>query len=162
MRCESDSSPLIIVGDDLGMQRGLAIGAEKWRKYLKPAYKKIYDVCHRHGKLVYMHTDGDIIDIMPDLVECGVNMINPQYRANGIDRLVSACRGKIPICLDLDRQSFPFSTPDELRLHVSETVKRLYLPEGGLGLNLEISPDVPLENAVALIDEVNKMRYYHG
>ena len=37
-------------------------------------------------------------------------MINPQYRANGIDRLVGFSQGKIPIMLDLDRQLFPFGT----------------------------------------------------
>ena len=45
-----------------------------------------------------MHSDGDIIEIMPDLVEAGVNMINPQYRANGIDRLVETCKGRYPLC----------------------------------------------------------------
>ncbi len=63
---------------------------------LKPAFKRIYDVCHGYGKYVYMHTDGDIIEIMPDLVDAGVNMINPQYRASGIDRLVRTCKGKFP------------------------------------------------------------------
>ncbi len=103
IRCETNDSLLIGVGDDLGMQQGIAIGAERWRKYLKAAFKRIYDVCHKYGKYIYMHTDGDIIEIMPDLVEAGVNIINPQYRANGINRLVEICKGKIPIMVDLDR-----------------------------------------------------------
>lgn len=158
--CENNDNPIIWVGDDLGMQNGLAIGARKWRKYLKPAFKKIYDVCHYHGKYVYMHTDGDIIDIMPDLMEVGVNMINPQYRANGIDRLVETCKGKIPINLDLDRQLFPFASPQQLRQHVRDTIEMLYMPAGGLGINIEIGMDVPLENIEAIIDEANKMRFY--
>jgi len=160
--CAGTSSPLIMVGDDQGMQSGLAIGADRWRKYMKPAFRRIYDVCHAHGRFVYMHTDGDIIDIMPDLVEAGVNIINPQYRANGIDRLVRTCRGKIPIMLDLDRQLFPFASPSELRDHVRETVEKLYLPEGGLGINIEIGMEVPLENIVAILDEMNRMRFSRG
>ena len=158
--CKKDPSPLVSIGDDQGMQHGLAIGAAKWRKYLKPAFKKIYDVSHRYGKYVYMHTDGDIIEIMPDLAETGVNMINPQYRANGIDRLVKTCKGKIPVMLDLDRQLFPFGTPKDMRDHVRETVQKMYLPEGGLGITIEIGVDVPLKNADALFDEINKMRCY--
>lgn len=160
--CESRDSAIIYAGDDLGMQSGLAIGAAKWRKYMKPAFKRIYDVCRRYDKYVYMHTDGDIIEIMPDLIEIGVHIINPQYRANGIDRLVKTCKGKIPIMLDLDRQLFPFGTPKDMRDHVRETVEKMYLPEGGLGISIEIGMDVSLENIDAIADETNKMRLYKG
>lgn len=160
--CEKRNSPIIHVGDDLGMQSGLAVGAVKWRKYLKPAFKRIYDVSHEYNRYVYMHTDGDIIEIMPDLVEAGVSIINPQYRANGIDRLVKTCKGKIPIMLDLDRQLFPFGTPGDMRDHIRETIEKMYLPEGGLGINIEIGMDVPVENIEAIADEINRMRFFRG
>jgi len=160
--CKTNPSPLCFFGDDLGMQQGLAIGAHKWRKYMKPAFKRIYDVVHAAGKHVYMHTDGDIIEIMPDLREAGVDIINPQFRANGLERLRKTCKGKIPIMLDLDRQLFPFGTPKDMRDHVRETVEKLYLPEGGLGLNLEIGMEVPLENVDALLGVLDEMRSYQG
>ena len=149
-------------GDDLGMQKGLAIGAAKWRKYLKPAFAKMYGMVKAAGKLVYMHTDGCIWEIMPDLQDCGVDMINPQFRANGLDNLVRVCRGKIPINLDLDRQLFPFATPSQLQDHVRECVEALWLPQGGLGLNLELNYDVPLDNAAALLDTLREVRGYRG
>ncbi len=160
--CQKHKSELIFTGDDLGMQRGIAIGAAKWRKYFKPAFKKIYDVCHGYGKYVFMHTDGDIIEIMPDLVDTGVDIINPQYRANGIDRLVETCKGRIPIMLDLDRQLFPHASPSELREHIRETVERMYMPQGGFGINVEIGMEVPMENIEAIIDEIDKIRLYKG
>lgn len=147
-------------GDDLGMQHSLAIGPQKWRKYMKPCYKKMYDMVHAANKMVYMHTDGMIYEIMPDLAECGVNMINPQFRANGLDNLVRVCKGKIPIHLDLDRQMFPFCSPKDIDDHVRECVEALYLPEGGLGLNAEISPDIPLENVEAILKAARKYRDY--
>lgn len=147
-------------GDDLGMQKGLAIGPEKWRKYMKPAFAKIYAKTRSYGPYIYMHTDGMVYEIMPDLKECGVDMINPQFRANGLSNLVRVCKGKIPINLDLDRQLFPFATPSQLDDHVREAVEALYLPEGGLGLNVELNHDVPLENMVALLDAVRKYRTY--
>ncbi|HPJ02215.1 MAG TPA: uroporphyrinogen decarboxylase family protein [Candidatus Limiplasma sp.] len=149
-------------GDDLGMQKGLAIGPEKWRKYLKPAFMKMYQYVRKSGRYVYMHTDGMIYEIMPDLQECGVNMINPQYRANGLDNLVRVCKGKIPINLDLDRQLFPFATPSEIDSHVAECVEALYLPQGGLSLNVELNHEVPLENMAAVLDAVRKYRTYKG
>jgi len=159
---ENNKSKLVYFGDDLGMQKGLAIGAEKWRKYMKPCFAAIYKLCKDDGRIIYMHTDGCIYEIMPDLRECGVDIINPQYRANGLDNLERVCKGKIPICLDLDRQLFPFGTPRDMRRHVEECITRLYLPEGGLGINLEIGPDDPLENIEALFDAVNEYRFYKG
>ena len=151
-------------GDDLGMQNALAIGPRRWRKYMKPCFSKLYGMVHAANPdtLVYMHTDGCIWEIMPDLAECGVDMINPQIRANGLGNLERICKGKIPINLDLDRQLFPFATPKQLHDHVAECVKALYLPEGGLGLNLEIGVDVPLENAEALLEAVEEYRHYKG
>lgn len=151
---------IMYFGDDLGMQNGLAIGPERWRKYLKPAFKKIYSSIKAKNKLVYMHTDGMIWEIMPDLVDVGVNVINPQFRANGIDNLERVCKGKIPIMLDLDRQLFPVATPSQVRDHVRECVERLYLPQGGLGLSVELAQDIPIDNAEAIIDAVDKYRYY--
>lgn len=153
---------IVRFGDDLGMQNGLAIGPEKWRRYLKPAFQNIYALVKDTGRYVYMHTDGMIYEIMPDLVECGVDMINPQFRANGLDNLERVCKGKIPINLDLDRQLFPFATPAQLDDHVREAIERLYLPQGGLGIYLEIGQEVPLENIAALLEAVSKYQYYKG
>ena len=89
-------------------------------------------------------------------------MINPQYRANGLDNLVRVCKGKIPINLDLDRQLFPFATPSQLDDHVRECVEALYLPQGGLGINLELNYEVPLNNMAALLDAVRKYKTYKG
>ena len=153
---------MMYFGDDLGMQKGLAVGAARWRKYLKPAFTKLYKIVKDTGRMVYMHTDGCIWEIMPDLVDCGVDMINPQFRANGIDKLVEVCKGKIPINLDLDRQLFPVCTPQDIRDHVRECIEKMYLPQGGLAINVELSQDIPIENMYAVLDEVDKYRFYKG
>ena len=144
------------------MQNGLAIGAGKWRKYLKPCFAQIYKIFRDKGIYVYMHTDGCIHEIIPDLYEVGANMINPQYRANGLDRLERVCKGKIPINLDLDRQMFPFAKPAQIKEHVRECVERMYLPQGGLALNIELNYEIPLENVAALFDAVREYRHYKG
>ena len=157
---------LITFGDDLGMQNGLAIGVDRWRKYIKPCFRKLYGVikAYKPDQLIYMHTDGCIWEIMPDLVECGVDMINPQFRANGIDNLVRVCRKEriIPINLDLDRQLFPVATRSQIFDHVAEAVESLYMPEGGLGLSVELNYEIPLENIAAILDAVEKYRHYRG
>ena len=101
---------------------------------------------------------------MPDLMECGVDMINPQFRANGLDNLVRVCRKEqlIPINLDLDRQLFPFATRSQIFDHMAECVEALYLPKGGLSLNVELNYEVPLDTCAAILEALEKYRHYKG
>ena len=151
---------IVYFGDDLGMQNSLPISPPKWRKYLKPCYAQIYKPFREAGYYVYMHTDGHIIEIVPDLIDCGVNVVNPQIRANGLDDLAAVCKGKICVDLDLDRQLFPFCTPEEIDVHVREAVEKLGSPEGGLWLKAEVADDVPLENVEAICAALEKYRSY--
>ena len=151
---------IVYFGDDLGMQNSLPISPQRWRKYLKPCYAQIYKPFREAGYYVYMHTDGHIIEIVPDLVDCGVNVVNPQIRANGLDDLAAVCKGKVCVDLDLDRQLFPFCTPEEIDVHVREAVEKLGSPEGGLWLKAEVADDVPLENVEAICAALEKYRSY--
>ena len=147
-------------GDDLGMQHALPMSPAKWRKYLKPCFAKLYQRCRAAGHWVYMHTDGHIWEVIPDLVECGVNVINPQVRANGLANLARVCKGKVCVSLDLDRQLFPFCTPAEIDAHVRAAVETLGAPEGGLMLGAECAPDVPLANIEAICQALEQYRGY--
>ena len=147
-------------GDDLGMQHRLAISPVKWRRYLKPCFTQIYQPFRDAGYYVYMHTDGHILEIIPDLVDSGVNVVNPQVGANGLDNLAEVCKGKVCVDLDLDRQQFPFFTPRDIDDHIHEAVDKLGAPEGGLWLKAEIGPDVPLANISAIFDALDKYRTY--
>lgn len=149
---------IVYFGDDLGMQTSLPISPAKWLKYLKPCYCQIYRPFREAGHYVYMHSDGHIYEIIPDLVDCGVNVINPQVRANGLDNLAAACKGKVCVDLDLDRQLFPFATPAQIDVHVREAVETLGSPQGGLWLKAEIGFDVPLENVDAVCTALEKYR----
>jgi len=154
----ADKPSMLYFGDDLGLQDALPISPEKWRKYLKPCFMSIYGLCKAAGTRVYMHTDGHIVPIIADLIECGVDIINPQIGANGLQNLARECKGKVCVDLDLDRQKFPFFTPAQIDAHVEEAVEVLGAPEGGLMLKAEIGPDVPLENVAAILDALEKHR----
>jgi hypothetical protein len=149
-----------VQGDDLGIQTGLAIGREKWIKYLKPCFTAIFGKMRRAGKLVFMHTDGCVYEILPDLREAGADMVEVQYRANGLENLARVCKGKIPINLDLDRQYLPFATPQGIEAHIRECVEALYLPEGGLGIFLYLGDDIRLEIIEAALKALDKYRFY--
>lgn len=131
-------------GDDMGMQTTLPIHPDDWVRYLKPCFAQVFRAGLDRGVTTYLHSDGHILEIIPHLKECGLHCINPQVRANTLEGLVDVCRGKICVKLDLDRQLFPFATPDQVREHIHECKDALYLPEGGLMLNAECAPDVPV------------------
>ena len=152
----SGRGEIVRFGDDLGTQKSLPISPAKWRKYLKPCFARIYKPFKDAGHYVYMHTDGHILEIIPDLIECGVDVINPQSGANGLENLARVCKGKVCVDLDLDRQMFPRWRPAEIDAHVREAVETLGSPEGGLWLKVEIADDVPLENIEALCTSLEK------
>jgi len=157
-----DEPRLMHFGDDLGMQDSLPISPEKWRAILKPCFAAIYSPVREAGHYVYMHTDGHVIEIIGDLVECGVNVLNPQVGANGLENLARECRGKVCIDLDLDRQKFPFWQPREIDAHIREAVEVLGSREGGLWLKAEIGDDVPLENVDAICRALEEYSAYYS
>ena len=147
---------IIYFGDDLGVQKSLPMKPDDWRRYLKMPFSKMFRLCRENNVYVYLHTDGHILEIIPDLIECGVNVINPQIRANTLEGIEKYCKGKIAINLDLDRQLFPFATPEEIANHIKEAIETLVLPEGGLMLSAECEPDVPLKNIEAICQTFEK------
>ncbi len=153
---------MVHFGDDLGMQDRLPMSPEHFRKYLKPCYAQIFGMCRDAGIHVYFHSDGHILEVIDDLIECGVTVINPQIRANTLDGLVEVCKGKVCVNLDLDRQLFPFCTPKDIDEHIREAVAKLGSKQGGLMLVAECEPDVPLENIEAICQALEKYMFYYS
>jgi len=139
--------------DDWGTQESLMISPALWREFFKPRYKKMFDACHESGAKVSFHSDGQIMSILPDLIEIGTDILRPQFSCLDIREMAALTKGKITMVMDLDRQYvLPFGTPEQVREHVREVVDVFGLPEGGLIGRGEIMPDVPMENARAMMD----------
>lgn len=153
---------IVRFGDDLGMQDRLPIAPQAWRKYLKPCFSRIYAPFRENGHYVYMHTDGHILPIVQDLIDCGVNVINPQVGANGLEGLKRTCKGRVCVDLDLDRQHFPFWSPAEIDAHIRQAVEVLGSPEGGLWLKAEIGADIPFRNVEAICASLDRHRHAYA
>lgn len=148
-------------GDDLGLQTSLPISPDKWRKYIKPSYKRILSYCRAHGVHTSLHTDGYIVDIIPDLIECGVSVLNPQDLVNGLDNIERLAKGKVYINLDIDRQKITvFGTPEQVDQHILNCIKTLGSPKGGLSLIWGVYPGTPLENIEAAVVAMDKYATY--
>jgi hypothetical protein len=147
----------MVFGDDLGLQNSLPMSPRQWREYIKPSYDRMFEPIRQAGVPIYLHTDGHILEIIPDLIDVGVTVLNPQFRANGLDGLVETARGKIALDQDLDRQLFPFATASQIEAHIRMVHGTLSTPEGGLMLYAECEPDVPLENIDAICTVLEKV-----
>ena len=76
-----DFVQVVCQGDDVGMQTSLIISPKMYRQYIKPCHKRIYDFIHSRTKAkIFMHSCGSIFDIIPDLIEIGVDILNPIQR----------------------------------------------------------------------------------
>jgi hypothetical protein len=138
---------------DIGTQKGLMISPASFRRYIKPLFKKLFQTCRRAGIHVSLSSDGRLVDIVDDLVECGVSVHDPQLRANTLEGIARAYKGKLCVNLDLDRQSFPFLTPAQIRAQIKEVVEVMGAPEGGLMVMAGIyGADVPLRNIEAICE----------
>lgn len=142
---------VMVYHTDIGTQNGLMISPEKFRRYIKPMFSALFSASVAAGTPVLLSSDGNLLEIVDDLIECGVSIHDPQYRANTLEGIKRAYKGKMCIYLDLDRQMLPFCTPDEIKEHVRSAVDELYLAEGGLIVEGSVWDNVtPLENIEAL------------
>ncbi len=144
-------------GDDWGDQRGVIIGADRWRKLIKPRWARVYQATHDAGKIVMHHSCGSVAEIMPDLIEIGVDVLESvQPEAAGMRPydLKRQWGDKITFWGCLGSQSMiPNGTPAELRAEIAKLCREM--GKGGgyiLAPAKPLQPETPTANAVAIIE----------
>ena len=156
--CVSMSYP-----EDLGMQIGPMLSPDHFRRYVKPAYRKLMKPAVDAGIPIHMHSDGDIRDLLDDILDSGVEVINLQDLVNGIDWIADKFRGRVCVDLDIDRQLItPYGTPAQIDALIREEVEKISTPAGGLTMIYGLYPGVPLENVKALMDAMEKYSFYYS
>jgi uroporphyrinogen decarboxylase len=146
--------------DDWGDQGRMLIDPDAWRSFFRPAYKAMFEKVRAAGVDVHFHSDGNIIDIIPDLIDVGVSVLNCQAAVIGLGRLEREFRGKVCIRTDLDRQKIvPFGTPAEVRSHIREVFTHLGSAKGGIIACGEIAPDTPLDTIRVMYETFMSFRF---
>ena len=156
--CADLPADAIMMGDDWGSQRGVMIGPERWRRFFKPRYARIFQAVHDQGKLAIMHCCGSAAAIMGDIVEIGLDVIESvQPEAAGMNpyELKKRWGDKITFwgCLR-SQHTIPFGTPAEIRQEIRRL--RSEMGKGGgyiLAPAKPLRPETPTENAVAVVEE---------
>lgn len=150
----------ILLGSDWGSQRDLLMSPDVWRELIKPGEIREYELIHEAGIDVWVHSCGDVQKIFPDLIEMGVDVLNPlQPECMDIYNLKDTYGDKITFWGGISTQGvLPFGTPEQVAAETRKVGE--YLSKNGgyiLAPSQEIQADVPYENLCAMIDTANEM-----
>ena len=156
-----DDIDMVYFYDDIGGNQSLLISKKMWRTFVRPCHQKLIGVAKRHNKQVMYHTDGAVRPLIPDLIEMGVDVLNP---------IQPGAAGMEPIGLKRDfgaQLSFhggvdivgllPKGSPADVREAARRLVRELG-PDGGYVMagSHHIQCDTPLENVIALYELSNR------
>jgi uroporphyrinogen decarboxylase len=145
-------------GDDWGFQDRLMVRPEVWRRLFKEAYRRIFSAARSLGIIVMMHSCGNITEILPDLIEVGVQVVHP-LQPEAMD--VALCRREfgrdVTFWGGLGSQStIPLGTPEDVRREVRDRLE--LFRDGGyiLAPAGAVPAEAPVENVVAIIEEAHR------
>ena len=145
------------VMDDWGMQKGMIVSPDYFRKYYKPLYKEYIEIARHYKKYVFMHSDGDISEIIPDLIEIGINALNSQLFCMNIEELGKKFRGKLTFWGEMDRQNI---LPNGNKADIEDAVNLVYnnlFSEGGVIGQCEFGPAAKPENIFYVFESWNSV-----
>ena len=145
----------IMLDGDWGDQRGIMMGPERWRRFIKPRLARLYDRIHSSGKYTLNHSCGNVSDVIPDLIEIGLDVLQSvQPEAMDPYDLKGKFGKEITFWGGLGSQhTIPFGSPDEIRKEVHRLCTEM--GRGGgyiLGPAKSLQPETPTENAAAVVE----------
>ena len=152
---------VIYVAEDLGTQATLLMSPASFRRFLKPWMRKMIDLAHSYGAKVMHHDDGAIRPLLPDLIELGIDILNPiQWRCKGMGREELARDfGKSLIFhggVD-NQQTLPFGTPDDVKREVADNIRIFRQAKGYVVAPCHnLQPNTPTANILALYEAVHE------
>lgn len=154
----------IHAGDDVANQNGMMFQPDLWRALMKPRWAEVFTAAReiKQDILISYHSDGNITAIIDDLVEIGVNILNPVQPECMNPVTVRKRYGKrlaFDGCIGT-QTTFPFAKPEELKRVVNNLARDLDAKNGGLMLSPThiLEPDVPPENIVAFFNACDALQ----
>ena len=128
-----------------------------WRKFFKEPYEALFRETHRCGMDCFLHSCGNVTEIIDDLIEIGVDVLDPiQTSAMHIAELARRFGGRISFCGTIDvQQLLPYSKPQEIKDAIRRSIDVLGRPFGNaliLAPTNTITPEVSLENLRAMFE----------
>ena len=156
-----DVFDFVYVAEDLGTQTSLLMSPRAIRRFLLPWLSKMVDLAHTAGKLAFHHDDGAIRPVIGDLIEIGIDVLNPiQWRCTGMERegLARDFGARLVFHGGIDNQNtLPFGTPDEVRSEVRDNIRIFRECRGYVVAPCHnLQPNTPSRNVLALYEAVEE------
>ncbi len=153
----------VLLGSDWGSQCDLLMSPGSWQDLIRPGEQVEYDLIKSYGKHVWIHSCGNVVKIIPSLIEMGIDVLNPvQPECMDIAMLKREYGKDLTFWGGLSTQkTLPYGTPDDVRREARE-VRKVLGAGGGLifAPAQEIQSDVPLANLDALIEVAGEGRMH--
>lgn len=154
--CKTDVDGIFIM-DDWGAQNSLLINPKLWAEIFKPLYRDYINIAHQHGKYAFMHSDGNISAIIPELIDLGLDALNSQLFCMNIEELGENFKGKITFWGEIDRQYLlPHGIPEDIDRAVQRVYRNLYADGGVIG-QCEFGPGGNPENVLRVFRSWSKL-----
>jgi len=147
----------ILFGDDWGQQKGLIMGPQLWREFIKPRLKSMYDRVKSKGMYVGQHSCGDIREVFPDLIELGLDIYNTfQPEIYDVALMKKLYGDRITFYGGISTQRLlPNAAPDEVKSEVKRLMGILGKDGGYIAAPTHAMPnDIPTANILAFLDAV--------
>jgi uroporphyrinogen decarboxylase len=151
------------MGDDFAGQRGMLISPKMWKKFLMPTYAKLFALAKEFNLHVWFHSCGTIEPVIGDLIDIGMDVwetVQAHLQGNEPKYIKREYGKNITFFGAINtQQTLPFGKPEEVRREVRERIR--ILGEGGgyiCGPDHHIKPNFPIENVIAMIDEIKSFR----
>ena len=143
--------------DDWGMQSSLFISPQQWREYIKPRLKRLYDIVTRQGGLVFQHSCGCISQIVPDLIEIGLDVLDPcQPQSNDIFAWKRDYGRQLCFMGGLDTQTYlSFGRPAQIKEKVAEVLETMSVGGGYIAAPSH-TITLPEENRKAMLEAIDE------
>lgn len=151
----------VLVGGDWGSQRALFINPELWRELIAPGEMKEYELIKSAGKDVWIHSCGNIEEIIPDLADMGVDVLNPiQPEAMDIYKIKRIFGDRLTFWGGINTQQvLPFGTTVDVKEEVMKIVSFMSKKGGYISSPAQhVQGDVPIENIITLIETIKSFK----
>jgi uroporphyrinogen decarboxylase len=146
----------IFFSDDWGCQRGLLMNPDDWAKFYKPSYERLFARVRSGGAHVWMHLCGDVTAILPDLIDIGLNVLNPvQPQAMDVAHLSTTFGGQVCFNGGVDVQgTLIHGCTEDVKREVHQLVDLFGRFNGGYigGTSHSVMPETPLDNVIAMYE----------
>jgi uroporphyrinogen decarboxylase len=153
---------IILTGDDFGAQNGLLVSPDTWRKLIRPGFAEYVELIRNRDTKVMHHTCGSVVDIIPDMIGCGLDVlqsVQPEAKGMALAELVPAFGDRLCFQGGISIQkTMPYASPGEIRDEV-RAIAEIVKPRGGyiFCTSHNIQADTPAKSILALVEAYREL-----